>query len=54
MSRNTPEKPQKPVSQPDGRTKKLADALRANLKRRKAVERTEGVDSAGKSGSAED
>jgi hypothetical protein len=54
MSRNTPEKPQKTVSQPYGRTKKLADALRANLKRRKAAGSTEGVDSAGKSGSAKD
>jgi hypothetical protein len=54
MSRNSPEKPQKPVSQADRRAKKLADALRANLKRRKAAGCTEGVDSAGKSVSAED
>ena len=54
MSRNSQQKPQKPNAQADRRAKKLADALRANLKRRKAAERAEGSDSAGKSGSVED
>ena len=54
MSRNSKQKPQKPNAQADRRAKKLADALRANLKRRKAAERAEGSDSAGKSGSVED
>jgi hypothetical protein len=54
MSRNSPEKPQKPVSQADRRAKKLAEALRANLKRRKAAGPAEGPDSVGKSGSTED
>lgn len=54
MSRNSQQKPQKPNAQADRRAKKLADALRANLKRRKAAERAEGSDSAGKSSSVED
>jgi hypothetical protein len=54
MSRNRPEKPQKPASQADRRAKKLAEALRANLKRRKVAGRAEGPDSVGKSGSTED
>jgi len=54
MSRNSQQKPQKSNAQADRRAKKLADALRANLKRRKAAERAEGPDRAGKSGSVED
>jgi hypothetical protein len=50
MSRNTPEKPQKPASAADKRAQRLAEALRANLKRRKAVVR----DTSGKSQSDEE
>jgi len=54
MSRNSQQKPQKPNSQADRRAKKLAEALRANLKRRKAAAPVVGADSAGKSASAEE
>ncbi len=54
MSRNSPEKPQKPASQADKRAKRLAEALRANLKRRKAGGPAGDVDSKGKSGPVED
>lgn len=37
MSRNPPEKPTKPLTEAQRREKRLAEALRANLKRRKAV-----------------
>jgi hypothetical protein len=37
MSRKDPEKPQKPASDADKRKERLAEALRANLKRRKAA-----------------
>ena len=37
MSRKAPEKPEKPVSEVDKRRARLAEALRANLKRRKAA-----------------
>jgi hypothetical protein len=49
MSRNSPEKPQKPVSTADRRAKRLAEALRANLKRRKAAGQADGADTPGKS-----
>jgi hypothetical protein len=37
MSRKDPEKPQKPASDAEKRKARLAEALRANLKRRKAT-----------------
>ena len=37
MSRKGPEKPSKPVSAAEKRQQRLAEALRANLKRRKAA-----------------
>jgi hypothetical protein len=37
MSRKSPEKPSKPASAAEKRHQRLAEALRANLKRRKAV-----------------
>lgn len=49
MSRNNQQKPQKPNAQADRRAKKLAEALRANLKRRKAAGQAEDPDTAGKS-----
>jgi hypothetical protein len=49
MSRNSQQKPQKPTAQADLRAKKLAEALRANLKRRKAAGRADGADTSGKS-----
>jgi len=49
MSRNSQQKPQKPNAQADRRAKKLAEALRANLKRRKAAGQAGDADSAGKS-----
>jgi hypothetical protein len=37
MSRKGPEKPAKPISAAEKRQQRLAEALRANLKRRKAA-----------------
>jgi hypothetical protein len=54
MSRNSQQKPRKPNAQTDRRAKKLAEALRANLKRRKAAGRPEDADTNGKSGKVED
>jgi hypothetical protein len=42
MSRNTPKKPTKPASAAELRERRLAEALRNNLKRRKAAERAAG------------
>jgi hypothetical protein len=41
MSRKAPEKPEKPA-QADDRQRRLAEALRANLRRRKAAGRNGG------------
>ena len=49
MSRKSPEKPTKPATAADVRARRLADALRANLKRRKSAVLTDSADTAGKS-----
>jgi hypothetical protein len=54
MSRNSQQKPPKPNAEADRRAKKLAEALRANLKRRKATGRADDADSDAKSGPVED
>jgi hypothetical protein len=54
MSRKSPEKPQKPASAADRRAKRLAEALRANLKRRKMPASAEQAETAGKSESADE
>jgi hypothetical protein len=48
MSRKIPENPPKQVSMADRKAKRLAEALRANLRRRKAGGRPEEADSPGK------
>jgi hypothetical protein len=54
MSRKSPEKTQKPASAADVRARRLAEALRANLKRRKSVATADSADSAGKSETADE
>ncbi|MDP3739956.1 MAG: hypothetical protein Q8R02_21400 [Hyphomonadaceae bacterium] len=54
MSRKGPEKPPKPATNADRRQKRLAEALRANLKRRKAVRQNPGKDTLGKPDGGED
>ncbi len=54
MSRKSPEKHQKPASAAEQRAKRLAEALRANLKRRKSVAGVDSADSAGKSETADE
>ncbi len=54
MSRKSPEKPMKPVTAADVRARRLAEALRANLKRRKSVASPESADSMGKSETADE
>jgi hypothetical protein len=49
MSRNSPEKPEKPPSAAVRRGQRLAEALRANLKRRKVAGQAERADTPGKS-----
>ena len=54
MSRKSPEKPKKPASAADVRAKRLAEALRANLKRRKSSPAADSGDTAGKSETADE
>jgi len=54
MSRNDQEKPRKQAAGTDKRTQRLADALRANLKRRKAAVQRNGAEDPGKRDRAED
>jgi hypothetical protein len=48
MSRNPTEKPVKQPTAADRRQQRLAEALRSNLKRRKAAGRTQETNTAGK------
>jgi hypothetical protein len=48
MSRKTTQNPAKPSPEADRKALRLAEALRANLRRRKAAARPEEVDSPGK------
>ena len=54
MSRKGPEKPAKSATNADRKQMRLAKALRANLKRRKAVRLNSGKDTSGKPDGAED
>ena len=54
MSRNPPEKPRKPMTEAHRREQRLAEALRANLKRRKAVRQADAKNTAGKPDTGED
>jgi hypothetical protein len=54
LSRKGPEKPPKPATEAERRQVRLADALRANLKRRKAVGPKPGGDVSGKPEDNED
>ena len=54
MSRNLPEKPSKPLTQAERRAQRLAEALRANLKRRKAAGQATAKNTSGKPAPGED
>ena len=54
MSRNPPEKPGKLLTEAERRQAKLADALRANLRRRKAAGKAEPPNTSGKPDAGED
>ncbi len=54
MSRKSHENPPKPVSQAEKKAQRLAEALRANLRRRKAAARPDEADSPGKPPTVED
>jgi hypothetical protein len=52
MPQKPPQKPAKPVSAAERREQRLAEALRANLKRRKAARKTDAPKPSGKPDSA--
>ncbi|MEQ1782996.1 MAG: hypothetical protein ABMA14_16690 [Hyphomonadaceae bacterium] len=54
MSRKSPEKPIKPPAAADVRARRLAEALRANLKRRKSAAPADSTDTPGKSETADE
>jgi hypothetical protein len=54
MSRKSSENPKKQASAADVRARRLAEALRANLKRRKSIAPADSADTAGKSETADE
>lgn len=54
MSRNPPEKPRKLLTEAERRQAKLAEALRANLRRRKAAGQATPPNTSGKPHDSED